>query len=52
MGLLNDLVTEGLSLLGVNVNPGVPAPAPFGKDFPHGMVITEVVDGPKGQPTP
>jgi hypothetical protein len=45
MGLLNDLATEGLSLLGVKTQSGVANPAPFGNDFPKGMTITEVIDG-------
>lgn len=44
MGLLNDLVTEGLSLLGVKTEAGVASPIKYGPDFPGGMVITEIIN--------
>lgn len=44
MGLLNDFATTGLNILGVNTQPGIASPFPFGKDFPDGMLITEVID--------
>lgn len=44
MGLLNDVATKGLSVTGLT-NASVKSPVSYQKDFPGGMVITEIIDG-------
>lgn len=45
MGLIDDVATKGLALLGVSTKTGKKKPNYYGPDFSQGFIITEVVDG-------